>query len=234
MLRTLISREREKYKILLRKTPSLLLAVLVLSIVSMNLLANKELFRTEWVALDCGFILSWIPFIIMDAICRAYGGKDAARISILAIALNLILFFVFKIVSLTPGMWGAYYETNNLAVNRALNNTIGGSSWIVLGSALAMTTASIVNSIINTTIAKLSKRDNYGSFAVRSFTSTIIAQFVDNFIFATAVSIPLFGWSVNQALVCSAVAAAFELAMEIVFSLFGYQLSKTLDHPNRN
>lgn len=212
----------------LKRVPSLLFTILAISVVSMNLLANKELFRADWIALDCGFILSWIPFLIMDVVCKVYGGRTAARISLVAIVLNLIFFLIFKLVSLTPGMWGAYYDTGSLAVNQALNATIGGSSWIVLGSALAMAVSSICNSILNVFIGRNSTGDNYGNFALRSFVSTGISQFVDNFVFAVVVNVPLFGWSMVQVLVCSASAAVFELLMEVLFSGLGFKLSVVL------
>ena len=212
----------------LKRVPSLLFTILAISVVSMNLLANKELFRADWIALDCGFILSWIPFLIMDVVCIVYGGRTAARISLVAIVLNLIFFLIFKLVSLTPGMWGAYYDTGSMAVNQALNATIGGSSWIVLGSAFAMAVSSVCNSILNVFIGRNSTGDNYGNFALRSFVSTGISQFVDNFVFAVVVSVPLFGWSMVQVLVCSASAAVFELLMEVLFSGLGFKLSVVL------
>ena len=227
MVKQFIKSEFEDYKAILRKVPSLALAVLVLSVVSMNLLANKELFHTDWVALDCGFVLSWIPFIIMDCICKVFGGRAAAKISILAVGINLATFMVFKLVSLTPGMWGEYYSTGLMAVNDSLNKTIGCSTWIVLGSALAMVISSIVNSIVNIATARKLSGDNYREFATRSFISTAIAQFVDNLVFATVVSIPLFGWTIRQALFCSLTAAGFELLLEVCFSGLGYRLTKT-------
>ena len=225
MNKSILHAERLEYRSLLKSIPSILLTVLVLSVVSMNLLANKELFRTDWIALDCGFTLSWIPLLIMDAICRAYGGKAAVRISILSIAINLAVFAIFKLVSLTPGMWGAYYESGDEAVNSALNATIGGSSWIVIGSAVAMTASSLTNSALNMCVAKFLRKDNFGAFALRSFPSTFIAQFVDNLTFCLLVSVPLFGWKFKQVLICSITAAAFELGMEVLFSRMGYKLS---------
>lgn len=230
MLRSLVLSEYRACSALLKRVHPLVLSTLVLAVVSMNLLANKELFRADWVALDCGFLLSWIPFLIMDAVCKAYGGRDAARLSVIAIAINLVLFVIFKLVALTPGMWGAYYDTGSLAVNDALNATIGCSSWIVLGSTLAMTVSSLTNSAVNSTIAHFLRNDNYASFAARSFISTAVSQFVDNLVFAVVVSIRLFGWSMGQALVCSAVAAAFELLLEVVFSGIGYRLSKKMSN----
>ena len=217
-----------EYRTALKKVPSLLFAIFAISVVSMNLLANKELFRTDWIALDCGFILSWIPFLIMDVICKVYGGRAAARLSLVAIAVNLFIFLVFKLVSLTPGMWGAYYDTGSIAVNDALNSTIGGSTWIVLGSALAMAVSSVSNSLVNAAIARLHGKDGFGNFALRSFISTGVSQFVDNFVFALVVSVPLFGWSMTQVLVCSATAALFELLLEVLFSVPGYKLSEFL------
>ena len=210
------------------RVPSVVLTILVLTIVSMNLLANKELFRAQWVALDCGFVLSWIPFIIMDCLCKQYGGKTAAAVSIFGVLINLITFAVFHLISLTPGMWGEYYTTGLTAVNDALNVTIGGSTWIVLGSALAMAVGSVVNSVTNIGTARLLSwcrvTASFKEFAIRSWVSTALSQVVDNFIFALVVSIPLFGWSLMQALFCSLTAAAFELICEMLFSPLAYRL----------
>ena len=227
-----IKSEIEDYEELLRKIPSMAFAVLVLSVVCMNLLANKELFRISWIALDSGYTLSWIPFLIMDAVCKAYGGKAATRLSVLAICINLATFVIFKLVSYTPGMWGEYYATDLLQVNDALNRTVGGSSWIVLGSAFAMFVASAVNSVLNISIARLLHHDNYRAFAIRSFVSTGVAQFVDNFLFAVIVSIPLFGWNMRQTLLCSLTCATVELLMEACFSGIGYRLSKKWNRKN--
>ena len=238
MISSFLKEEYGRCRELLNRVPPLLFALLVLSTVSMNLLANKELLRTDWIALDCGFTLSWIPFLIMDAICRAYGGRDAARLSIISILINLTTFGIFKLTSLTPGMWGEYYSTGLAEVNRALNRTIGGSSWIVMGSAIAMAVASAVNSAVNVFVARFTKKDNYAAFAARSFTSTAVSQFSDNLVFSLIVSIPLFGWNIRQALVCSAAAAMFELVMEILFSGAGYRLSLSMrgrtDCPHRS
>ena len=225
MIRKLIRSEYLAYRAILKKVPPLALTTLVLAVVLMNLLANKELFHTEWVALDCGFVLSWIPFLLMECFCKVYGGSDALRLSVLAITINLLTFIVFKLVSLTPGMWGGYYDTGLIEVNDALNGMVGGSTWIVLGSALAMAVSSAANSLTNMAVAGLIKSGGFREFAARSYISTGFSQFVDNFVFALVVSIPLFGWSMKQALFCSLTAAGFELLMEILFSGMAYRLA---------
>ena len=190
-----LKREMEDYRILLRSIPSLIIALFIVSVIMMNLLANKEFISLKYLALDCGFTLSWVSFLCMDIICKRFGPKAAAKISILAIFINACVCLIFWLLSLAPGMWGEYYATGDMAVNTALNNTIGGSWYVVLGSSVAMFCAAVTNSFINYTVARHLKKDNFRAFAIRSFVSTGIAQFVDNFVFATIVSLNFFGWS---------------------------------------
>ena len=222
----LIKRELEDYRILLRNIPSLVIAVFVVSVIMMNLLANKELISLKYLALDCGVPLSWVSFLCMDIICKRFGPKAAAKISILAIAMNLAACIIFWLLSLTPGMWGEFYSTNNMAVNTALNNTIGGSWYVVMGSSIAMACAAITNSFINHTVAKHLKSNNFRAFAIRSFTSTGIGQFVDNFVFSTIVSVHFFGWTWTQVFFCSLTGAVMELLCEVLFSPMGYRVSR--------
>lgn len=226
MIKRFIQIEKQAYRQLLRTVPTLAVTLFVLAVVSMNLLANKELVRLPWLALDCGYALSWLPFLVMDCICKVFGGKAAMRISVLAIAINLLTFFLFKLILLTPGYWGEYYANPIPQINDAINHTIGGSSWIVLGSAFAMLVSSGVNALINVLIGKHLQRDNFSTFALRSFVSTGIAQFVDNLVFCLVVSIPLFGWNMKQTLVCSLTCATLELLLEITFSRFGYRIAR--------
>ena len=102
----LIRKEMDDYRILLRNVPSLVITMFVVSVIMMNLLANKELLSVKYFALDCGFVLSWISFLCMDMICKRFGPKAAAKISILALAVNLFATLIFKLMSMTPGMWG--------------------------------------------------------------------------------------------------------------------------------
>ena len=231
-IKTILRRELEDYKVLLRNIPSIVVALFFLSVVAMNLLANKELFTTDWLALDCGFTLSWISFLLMDMLCKRFGAKAAMKLSIAALAVNLCVCGIFWLLSLTPGHWGEYYSFLDSdpavaqAANLALNRTIGGSWYVVLGSALAMLVSSAVNSLSNHLIAKHLQRNNYGSFALRSFVSTALAQFVDNLIFATVVSHIFFGWTWTQVLVCSLTGALMELLCEVVFSPLGYRMAR--------
>lgn len=185
----------EDYKVLLRSIPAPTVTIFIVSVILMNLMANKELLSTPWLALDCGFAVSWVSFLCMDMICKRFGAKASIKISILALGVNLAVCLFFWLMSLTPGMWGAYYDTGMIEVNDALNATIGGTWYVVLGSSLAMLCSSTVNSLLNVAIGRLSTSNTFGAFAKRSYISTGIAQFVDNLIFAIVVSHVFFGWT---------------------------------------
>lgn len=222
----ILRREIEDLRILLRNIPGLVITLFVVSVIMMNLLANKELVSFKYLALDCGFTLSWISFLCMDMICKRFGAKAAAKISILAMFINLAVCIIFWFLSLSPGMWGEYYSTMDPTVNTALNNTIGGSWYVVLGSSVAMVCAALTNSMVNHVIAKRVKSTGYKAFATRSFISTGIGQFVDNFVFATLVSLHFFGWTWTQVIFCSLTGAVMELLCEVVFSPMGYKVSR--------
>ena len=222
----LIKRELEDYRILLRNIPSLVISLFIVSVIMMNLLANKELISFRYLALDCGFALSWVSFLCMDMICKRFGGKAAAKISILAMTVNLCVCIIFWLLSRSPGMWGEYYTTGEQSVNDALNATIGGTWYVVLGSSLAMVCAALCNSFINNAVAKRLTYGGYKAFAARSFVSTGLAQFVDNFVFATVVSVHFFGWTWTQVIFCSLTGAVMELLCEVVFSPMGYRVSQ--------
>lgn len=222
-----IKREWEDYQVLLRNVPGLILALFMASVVVMNLLANKELVSFEYLALDCGFTVSWMSFLCMDVLCKHFGAKAAAKLSILALFFNLVVCGLFHLVAMIPCHWGEFYATNAPAADAALDATLGGSWYIVFGSSLAMFASSVTNSLINAQIGKRLKHDNFKAFAIRSYVSTAIGQFVDNLVFAIVVSHVLFGWTWVQILACSAVAAMLELVCEIAFSPLGYRVTQS-------
>lgn len=212
------------YKVLLRSIPASTVTLFIVSVIMMNLLANKELISLPWLALDCGFAVSWVSFLCMDMICKRFGARASIMVSVMALGINLGVSLVFWLLTLTPGMWGAYYDTGLLEVNDALNATIGGTWYVVLGSSCAMLTSSVVNSLLNQAIGRLEHKNTFGAFALRSYVSTGIAQFVDNLVFAIIVSHTFFGWTWLQVLTCSLTGAVAELLCEVFLSPVGYRV----------
>ena len=122
---TKIKKEVRETLLLLRNVPSLIMVLFVLSCVGMNLLANKELFNMQYLALDCGFLLSWAAFLCGDMLTKHFGAKASIRLSIVAMMCNLLVCGVFWFATtVSTGNWGAFYDTGNPIVNAALDTTI--------------------------------------------------------------------------------------------------------------
>lgn len=214
------------FKILLKSVPSLITATFVMAIFAMNLLANKSInINLDWLALDCGIIVSWIAFLCMDVLTKHFGPGAATKISLFAIALNLGACLVFFIASNISGTWGQYYDLGELdVINVALDGTFGGTWYVVLGSTLAFIVSAVINNFTNFAIGKIFKKkpDCFPAYSLRTYVSTALAQFADNLIFAFVVSHFFFGWTIVQCLTCAATGMIVELLCEIIFSPIGY------------
>lgn len=227
-----IINEWEDTKLLIRNTPPLVMVFLCIALVLMNIFAGKELVNLPWLALDCGFTLSWIVFLCMDMLTKRFGGKAAIKLSIIATIINLAVSLILFLLSLIPGNWSIFYTYENPLTNTALDTTFGGTWYVILGSTVAFVVAAIVNALINVGIGKLMKSNNFKTFAVRSYVSTAIGQFVDNLIFASIVSYIFFGWSLTQVFMCSLTGALMELVSEIIFSPIGFKVCKSWERNN--
>ncbi len=229
-----LKKEFNDFKILLRSVPSSIVAPFVAAVMAMNLLANKSInFNIDWLALDCGIFVSWIAFLTMDIITKRFGPKAATQLSIFAILINLTFSLMFFAISKIPGTW-SQAQGNSDTINNALNETIGGTWYVVHGSALAFVTSAIINNFSNWAIGLLFKKNPDGAIAfhVRAYASTAIAQFVDNLIFALCVSHIFFGWNISQCIVCAATGMLAELLLQMAFSHFGYKICKKMSDEN--
>lgn len=215
-------------KLILRNIPSMVVVLFVLSVVLMNLMANKVIFRyNDFFAADAGFLLSWIPFLAMDIITKRFGPKAGIIVNVIAVIINIICVLVFTLICLIPGDGNDY---------SAFNQTFSGTWFILLGSMIAMLVAGIVNCILNYSVGKLfkNKPDGVLAYVSRSYISTFIAQAVDNMLFAFIVFkvfAPIYweGFEPFTLWLCigsGVVGATMELFMEIVFSPIGYKISK--------
>ena len=214
-------------KILLRSAPTSVVITFVMSVVLMNLLANKEIATgVAWLALDCGMLVSWLSFFSMDMITKRFGARASMLISIVATCINLTVCVVLFIASSVPGNWGAYYSYSDPNVNEILNSTIGGTWYVLLGSSVAFLVSSVVNALVNVSIGWFFKCDSLVAYAARSWGSTMLAQFVDNMVFSLMVSHVFFGWSLVQCVTCSLTGCLVELICQVVFTPAGYRITQ--------
>ena len=212
--------------LLLRSIPSVVVALFVISVITMNLLANKTLYQSTYFALDGGILISWLSFMCMDVVTKHYGPKAATRLSVFAMFVNLLICLIFFIVSIIPSKAADYTEFDRI---------FGGTWFILLSSTIAFMCSAIINNFSNFFIGLTFKKNPDGklAFFVRSYVSTFIGQFFDNLIFAVLtfmVFAPIFwdgfSWTFIQCVVCSLIGASLELLMEVIFSPFGYMICK--------
>ncbi|MDE6676158.1 MAG: VUT family protein [Clostridia bacterium] len=230
MLKQKIKKEWHEFCVLLKTVPTLVVVLFILSVFSMNLLANKSIsIPVDWLALDCGIIVSWFAFFTMDILTKHFGPKAATEITVLAIIVNLFFCLLLFLASLIPGVWGeSYVEGSEEIINGALDKTFGGTWYVVLGSTAAFLASAIVNNLSNFGVGKLFKKnpDGLAAYVLRAYVSTAIGQFVDNLIFALVVSHFFFGWSIVQCVTCAVTGMLVELLCEGIFFYPGFYITR--------
>lgn len=229
----IIGREWRDFKVLMRSVPCAVVALFAVAVVLMNLLANKEIHTgVWWLALDGGLTVSWLSFLVMDIITKRFGPKASVKISAFAASVNLLVCIILLTVSKLPGNWGAYYDSGLTEVNTALDSTFGGTWYVLFGSTVAFLTSAVANAVLNASIGRLLDNSTFASFAIRSYISTLLAQFVDNIVFTMIVSHVFFGWTTIQCIACALTGCVIELVCEVVFSPIGYKVSKQWEAEN--
>ena len=227
-----IQKEKEETRILLRSIPSTVVTLFVVSVICMNLLANKTLLQLDWIALDGGILISWLSFMCMDIITKHFGPKASNIISILASVINLLTCMIFFLASAIP---------SNASDYSAFDGIFGGTWFILLGSTIVFLASAAINNFLNWTIGKAFRKKPNGKFAycMQTYISTFIGQFLDNFIFSLIVFVgfaPIFWdgfhWSVLQCFMCALTGAVAELLMEIFFSPIGYRIVSKWNREN--
>lgn len=231
-----IKNEWFELKELISKINPLVMTFFVLSVVLMNLLANKSIDLSwvpgnngsyPWLALDCGLFVSWLAFFSMDNIVRRFGPKASTKMTLVAVFINLVVCAVLLFAGTVNGEWGASYEFTG-QINEALDSTIAGTWYILLGSTIAFITSAIVHGVTSFTISKLFKdKESLKTYAICSSIATSLGQFVDNFLFAFIVSRVFFGWNILQCIMCSVSGMIVEFLLSFVFVPLGHKIYKS-------
>ena len=221
-----LKKEAREFRILLRSIPVSAVTLFAVSVVCMNLLANKTLLQLDFIALDGGILISWLSFMCMDIITKHFGPKASTMISLHAASINLLTCLIFFVASAIPSNANDY---------SAFDGIFGGTWFVLLGSTVAFLASAVINNILNWLIGKAFVRSPDGklAFAARAYISTFIAQFLDNLIFSVIVFVyfaPIFwngfSWTLLQCTTCALTGAFAELIMEILFSPIGYRITE--------
>ena len=221
-----IKHEEKATTLLLRNIPSTVVSLFVVSVICMNLLANKTLVQTSWIALDGGILVSWLSFMCMDITTKHFGPKASTKVALLASGINVLTCLIFYVVSIIPSNADDY---------TALNSILGGTWFILLGSTIAFLVSAVINNVLNWLIGQAFRKnpDSKRAYAAQTYISTFIGQFLDNLIFSVIVFMffaPIywdgFHWTLLQCVMCALTGAVAELIMEVGFSPIGYMIVK--------
>lgn len=221
-----VKSEIADYSVLMRSIPAIVVCFFIVSVVMMNLLANKTILQLDWIALDAGILVSWLSFMSMDIITKHFGPKASTKVSIFATVVNLLACCIFWVASIIPSTADDY---------TAFNSIFGGTWFILLGSTIAFLLSAVINNVTNWGVGQLFKKNPDGkvAFFTRTYVSTAFGQFCDNMIFAVIVFMGFapvfwdgFHWTLLQCFTCSLTGAVVELLFQIIFSPIGYKISK--------
>lgn len=217
------------WKAIFRSVSALTIALFCVATVVMNLMASKTIILTEpsWLGVTGGIIISWIPFLCMDVIVRTFGARVATKINILGLVVNLVCIGLYQLVaSVQIGGDPSQYEAFNATFNQ---------TWqIFVASSIAYLISSIVNNYSNVAIGKLFKKnpDGRAAYYTRAYISSVLGQFVDNFIFTGLAFMVFFqlstgtslGWTWLTVFGTAIAGAGYECVMEFIFSPIGYRV----------
>lgn len=219
-----LKKEIQDYKILLRNVPALPLCFFIVSLIMMNLLANKTIVDVDRViALDAGIIVSWLSFMSMDILTKHFGPRASTKVSIFATFINLLVCGIFYIASILPNPTGFVHD-----------DLFKGTWFVLVGSTVAFIASAFINNFINWGIGTMFKKhpDGRAAYVTRTYISTALGQFFDNLIFAVIVFIGFapkywgFSWDIVQCITCSLTGAIIELIFEIIFSPIGFRITQ--------
>lgn len=222
----------EEYSALLKSVPVICTVSFVLSVILMNIMANKLLFQLGWLAGDCGVLVSWVPFLVMDILVKIYGPKAATKLNVFALLCNLFCVCMLGIAAAIPNLG---YENFDYLFG------LNGTWFILLASSIAFVSSGVINNFTNASIGKLFKNNPDGKVAyfTRLYVSTFIGQAADNCIFSM-IAYWIFGnyfwggafftggegfqFTLIQCVGAAVLGAVVELIMEVIFSPIGYKV----------
>lgn len=223
--------DRQDWKMLLRSLPAVVVALFAVTTVAMNLSANKivwsglKIGENYFISITGGVFLSWAVFLIMDMVTKTFGAKAAIKLNFFGAAINTITIVFLGIIASIPSEFPFPGASASFDVVFGFMGE-GVKHWqILLSSTIANVFSGISNALINVLVGRLFTKNPDGktAFIARSYISTMIGQFVDNFIF-TALAFSFFARYYGFITITgmAILGAIIELVCEIIFSPVAY------------
>ena len=218
----------QDWKMLLRSIPAVVVALFVVSTVTMNLAANKIVWSglkigdTYFISVTAGLFLSWAVFLIMDMVTKTFGGKAAIKLNFFGAVVNAVAIIYLGLMASIHSDFPFPGASASFDIVFGFTGQ-GVQPWqILISSTMAYVLSGIVNVLIGRRFVK--NPDGKVAFIARSYISTMIGQFVDNFIFASlAFSFFAHYYGILTITGIASLGALVELFFEVVFSPIAYR-----------
>lgn len=231
-----LKKDWHETKVLFKCLPALPFALLCVTLIVMNFLANKGVNIPEpisnFFSADSAIFISWIGFLAGDMMVKCFGTKAAIKVNIAAILIQLCAIGMFSIGAAIPG---SYWNSVGDAT-ATFNELFLVQFWPCFGGTMAFALATIIDSILSSFLLKRFKnRTSFKAYAVASYVSTGLGQLLDNMFFALFFSMWQ-GWfcganAVGDVLLhllgFSAIGMVVELIGQAILSPIGFKLTKS-------
>ena len=227
-IKTWLSTDWKETKILFRSIPALPFALLCAALIAMNFLANKTIVNESWIGIDAGIMVSWIAFLAGDMIVKRFGPKAALKVNLAAVGVQLVAVALFAIGGSLPWGRNALFTPEDFMWAANVDGLFKGSLWPLAAGTAAFVVGISVDVFLNWAIFKRFKnKRSFKAYAVSSYASTMIAQFVDNVVFGLLFTVLAGYMEFSAVWMFGAVGAVVELVCQIVLSPVGYRISES-------
>lgn len=231
-----LKKDWNETRVLFKCLPAIPFAILCITLIVMNFLASYGVYFgdgpvgtaiSKFFSADCAIFVSWIGFLAGDMMVKCFGTKAAIKVNIVAIGIQLLAICLFSLGMQIPS-----------DADARAKEIFTAAFWPCFGGTMAFALATIVDSILSTFLLKCFKnRTSFKAYAVASYVSTGLGQFLDNMFFALFFSMWQ-GWFTGGAantmsavalhlLGFSAIGMVVELIGQAILSPVGFWLTKS-------
>lgn len=217
--KTWLKKDWHETKVLFKCLPALPFAILSAALIAMNFLANKGIVSQSWFSMDAGIIVSWVSFLAGDTLVKRFGAKAAIKINIAAICVQLVAVALLTIGATIP--WA-----DPASAMAGFDSIFGAALWPLAAGTGAFILAIVFDSFVSKfLLTKFKDRTSFKAYAVASYGSTFIGQFLDNLLFALFFSVWQPWCDPTSIWMMAFVGACVELLCQVVFSPVGYKIA---------
>lgn len=139
-----------------------------------NVLANRMIQVGSW-SMDAGNLLFPVTYILSDVFSEVYGYKWSRRVTVWAVAMNLLFVCLVTVANLLPAP--DYFDP------RPFQMALGSSFRIVVASMVSYAVGDWVNDLVFRRMRQ--GKEPMEGFTARALASSLVGQLVDSGLFVT-------------------------------------------------